>query len=71
MGGNAPESGAPEGCFGGKIAILGGYAPENSTVPKPPKLSGHAPEHPVLSDCLSTGSVMFLSIFDCHIKNSF
>ena len=37
----------PEGCFGDKIAILGGFAPENSTVPKPPKLGGHAPEHPV------------------------
>ena len=37
----------PEGCFGGKIAILGGFVPENSTVPKPPKLGGHALEHPI------------------------
>lgn len=54
LGGYAPEwvamlrNRAPhEGCFGGKIAILGGFAPENSTVPKPPKLGGNAPEHPV------------------------
>ncbi|MDE5956738.1 MAG: hypothetical protein K2G78_00325, partial [Muribaculaceae bacterium] len=42
LGGYAPEwvamlrnRAVPEGCFGGKIAILGGFAPENSTVPKP------------------------------------
>lgn len=54
LGGYAPEwvtmlrnRAVPEGCLGGKIAILGGFAPENSTVPKPPKLGGHAPEHPI------------------------
>ncbi len=53
LGGYAPEwvamlrnRAAPEGRFGGKITTLGGFAPENSTVPKPPKLGGHAPEHP-------------------------
>ncbi len=56
LGGYAPEwvamlrnRGMPEGCFGGKIAIWGGFAPENSTVPKPQKLGGHAPEHPIQS----------------------
>ena len=54
LGGYAPEwvamlrnRAAPEGRFGGKITTLGGFAPENSTVPKPPKLGGHAPEHPL------------------------
>ena len=47
MGGNAPESDCARGYFGGKIVILGGFAPEISTVSKPPKLGGHAPEHPV------------------------
>lgn len=53
LGGYAPEWVAmlrnrtvPEGYFGGKIVILGGFAPEISTVSKPPKLGGHAPEHP-------------------------
>ena len=53
LGGYAPEwvamlqnRAVPDGCFGGKIAILGGFAPENSTVPMPPKLGGHAPVHP-------------------------
>lgn len=56
LGGYAPEWVAmlrnrtvPEGYFGGKIVILGGFAPEISTVSKPPKLGGHAPEHPLQS----------------------
>ncbi len=56
LGGYAPEWVAmlrnrtvPEGYFGGKIVILGGFAPEISTVSKPPKLGGHAPEHPKLA----------------------
>lgn len=55
LGGYAPEWVAmlrnrtvPEGYFGGKIVILGGFAPEISTVSKPPKLGGHAPEHPII-----------------------
>ncbi len=60
LGGYAPEWVAmlrnrtvPEGYFGGKIVILGGFAPEISTVSKPPKLGGHAPEHPACTIFLS------------------
>lgn len=81
LGGYAPEWVAmlrnrtvPEGYFGGKIVILGGFAPEISTVSKPPKLGGHAPEHPycqilfilrlIFADSISN----FQTILTCYQK---
>lgn len=76
LGGYAPEWVAmlrnrtvPEGYFGGKIVILGGFAPEISTVSKPPKLGGHAPEHPIgipFSVALSS-SHFIQSLYEAYI----
>ncbi len=69
LGGYAPEWVAmlrnrtvPEGYFGGKIVILGGFAPEISTVSKPPKLGGHAPEHPATAS-MTYGKSYFPFLF--------